>query len=98
MPVEPVLFARGSFATRSGTLFTTTTKSVLTDIVISNTSSTQQYVTIAIDSVNIIPTVPVAGNTVITLQPKTVIATSKTITGFSSSTDVKYHISGVEIS
>jgi len=98
MPIEPVLFARGSFATSSDTLFTTTTKSVLTDIVISNTSSTQQYVTIAIDSVNIIPTVPVAGNTVITLQPKTVIATSKTVTGFSSSADVKYHISGVEIS
>jgi hypothetical protein len=98
MPIEPVLFARGSFATSSGTLFTTTTKSVLTDIVISNTSSTQQYVTIAIDSVNIIPTVPVAGNTVIALQPKTVIATAKTITGFSSSADVKYHISGVEIS
>jgi hypothetical protein len=98
MAVEPALFGRGSFATSSGTLFTTTTKSILTDIVISNTSSSQQYVTIAIDGINILPTVPVSGNTVITLQPKTVIATSKTVTGYSSSTDVKYHISGVEVS
>ena len=98
MAVEPALFGRGSFATSSDTLFTTTTKSILTDIVISNTSSSQQYVTIAIDGVNILPTVPVSGNTVITLQPKTVIATSKTVTGYSSSTDVKYHISGVEVS
>lgn len=98
MAVTPTLFGRGSFATNSGTLFTTAANSVLTDIVISNTSSSQQYVTIAIDGVNILPTVPVSGNTVITLQPKTVIATSKTVTGYSSSTDVKYHISGVEVS
>lgn len=98
MAATPVLFGRGSFATSSGTLFTTSATSVLTDIVISNTSSSQQYVTIAIDSVNIIPTVPVSGNTVITLQPKTVIASAKTVAGFASSADVKYHISGVEVS
>jgi hypothetical protein len=98
MAVTPTLFGRGSFATSSGTLFTTAATSVLTDIVISNTSSSQQYVTIAIDGVNIIPTVPVSGNTVITLQPKTVIATAKDVTGYSSSADVKYHISGVEVS
>jgi len=98
MAATPVLFARGSFATSSGTLFTTSASSVLTDIVISNTSSSQQYVTIVIDSVNIIPNVPISGNTVITLQPRTVIATAKTVTGFASSTDVKYHISGAEVS
>lgn len=98
MAATPALFGRGSFATSSGTLFTTSATSVLTDIVISNTSSSQQYVTIAIDSVNILPTVPVSGNTVITLQPKTVIASAKTVTGLATSTDVKYHISGVEVS
>lgn len=97
MAATPVLFARGSFATSSGTLFTTSASSVLTDIVISNTSSSQQYVTIVIDSVNIIPNVPISGNTVITLQPRTVIGSSKTVTGFASSTDVKYHISGAEV-
>ena len=97
MAATPVLFARGSFATSSGTLFTTSASSVLTDIVISNTSSSQQYVTIVIDSVNIIPNVPISGNTVITLQPRTVIGSSKIVTGFASSTDVKYHISGAEV-
>ena len=97
MAATPVLFARGSFATSSGTLFTTSASSVLTDIVISNTSSSQQYVTIVIDSVNIIPNVPISGNTVITLQPRAVIGSSKTVTGFASSTDVKYHISGAEV-
>jgi len=102
MAATPALFYRGAAATSSATLYTSPNtagaKAVLTDIVISNTSSSQQYVTIAIDGVNILPTVPVSGNTVITLQPKTVIATSKTVTGYSSSTDVKYHISGVEVS
>jgi hypothetical protein len=100
MAVNPTLFYRGAAATSSTTLYTvpSSTTAVLTDIVISNTSSSQQYVTIAIDGVNILPTVPVSGNTVISLQPKTVIATSKTVTGYSSSTDVKYHISGVEVS
>ena len=97
MAATPALFYRGAAATSSTTLFTTTTKSVLTDIVISNTNSSQQYVTITVDGVNIIPTVPVSANTVITIQPRTVIASSKVIAGYATSTDVKFHISGVEV-
>ena len=99
MAVTPTLFYRGAAATSSTTLYTvpSSTTAVLTDIVISNTSSSQQYVTIVIDSVNIIPNVPISGNTAITLQPRTVIGSSKTVTGFASSTDVKYHISGEEV-
>ena len=97
MAATPALFYRGAAATSSTTLFTTTTKSVLTDIVISNASSSQQYVTITVDGVNIIPTVPVSANTVITIQPRTVIASSKVIAGYATSTDVKFHISGVEV-
>ena len=97
MAATPALFYRGAAATSSTTLFTTTTKSVLTDIVISNTNSSQQYVTITVDGINIIPTVPVSANTVITIQPRTVIASSKVIAGYATSTDVKFHISGVEV-
>ena len=97
MAAVPALFYRGAAATSSTTLFTTTTKSVLTDIVVSNTSSSQQYVTITVDGINIIPTVPVSANTVITIQPRTVIASSKVIAGYATSTDVKFHISGVEV-
>jgi len=75
MAATPTLFYRGSAATSSATLYTvpSATTAVLTDIVVSNTSSNQQYVTMTVDGVNILPTVPVSANTVINLQPKTVI-------------------------
>jgi hypothetical protein len=98
MAAIPALLYRGAAATSSTTLKTTTTTTVLTDIVISNSSSSQQYVTMTVDGVNILPAVPISANTVVTIQPKTVIATSKVIAGFATSTSVTFHISGVEIS
>ena len=98
MAATPALLYRGAAATSSTTLKTTTTSTVLTDIVISNSSSSQQYVTMTVDGVNILPAVPISANTVVTIQPKTVIATSKVIAGFATSTSVTFHISGVEIS
>jgi len=98
MAATPALFFRGAAATSSATLYTASTKVVLTDIVISNTSANQQYVTMTVDGINILPTVPISANTVITLQPKTVIAATKILAGFATSTDVKFHISGVEVS
>ena len=98
MAATPALLYRGAAATSSTTLKTTTTATVLTDIVISNSSSSQQYVTMTVDGVNILPAVPISANTVVTIQPKTVIATSKVIAGFATSTSVTFHISGVEIS
>ena len=98
MATTPALLYRGAAATSSTTLKTTTTTTVLTDIVISNSSSSQQYVTMTVDGVNILPAVPISANTVVTIQPKTVIATSKVIAGFATSTSVTFHISGVEIS
>ena len=98
MAATPALLYRGAAATSSTTLKTTTTSTVLTDIVISNSSSSQQYVTMTVDGINILPAVPISANTVVTIQPKTVIATSKVIAGFATSTSVTFHISGVEIS
>ena len=99
MAVTPTLFYRGAAATSSATLYTvpSATTAVLTDIVVSNTSSSQQYVTMTVDGVNILPTVPVSANTVINLQPKTVIGAADILAGFATSADVKFHISGVEI-
>lgn len=99
MAINPTLFYRGSAATSSATLYTvpSATSAVLTDIVVSNTSSNQQYVTMTVDGVNILPTVPVSANTVINLQPKTVMAATNILAGFATSVDVKFHISGVEI-
>ena len=99
MAVNPTLFYRGAAGTSSATLYTVpaSTTAVLTDIVVSNTSSSQQYVTMTVDGVNILPAVPVSANTVINLQPKTVMGQNKILAGYASSTDVKFHISGVEI-
>ena len=99
MAATPTLFYRGSAATSSATLYTVpaSTTSVLTDIVVSNTSSSQQYVTMTVDGVNILPTVPISANTVITIQPKTVIPTGDIVAGYATSADVKLHVSGVEI-
>jgi hypothetical protein len=98
MAANPTLFFRGAAGTSTATLYTvpSSTTSVLTDIVISNTSSNQQYVTMTVDGINILPAVPISANTVINLQPKTVMATTKILAGFATSTDVKFHISGVE--
>ena len=49
-----------------------------------------------VDGINILPAVPISANTVINLQPKTVMATTKILAGFATSADVKFHISGVE--
>ena len=101
MAINPTLFYRGAAATSSGTLYTSPNtsgaKAVLTDIVISNTSSSQQYVTMTVDGINILPAVSVSANTVINLQPKTVLDQNKILAGFATSADVKFHISGVEI-
>jgi hypothetical protein len=98
MSATPTLFYRGSAATSSATLYTvpSSTTSVLTDIVISNTSSNQEYVTITVDGVNLVPTVPISANSILNFQFKTVMATTKIIAGYASSTSVKFHISGVE--
>jgi hypothetical protein len=98
MAVTPELFYRGAAATSSTTLYTAPSKAVLTDIVVSNTSSDQQYVTITVDGINIVPTVPVSAKQVVNLQFKTVVPTGDIIAGLATSTDVKFHISGVEIS
>lgn len=99
MAATPTLFYRGAAATSSATLYTvpSSTTSVLTDIVVSNTSADQQYVTITIDGVNIVPTVPVSAKQVVNLQFRTVIPTGDIIAGYASSADVKFHLSGVEI-
>ena len=99
MAANPTLFYRGAAATSSATLYTvpSSTTSVLTDIVVSNTSTDQQYVTITIDGVNIVPTVPVSAKQVVNLQFRTVIPTGDIIAGYASSTDVKFHLSGVEV-
>jgi hypothetical protein len=95
---------RGNATTTTTTILytvpTTSTTTVVTNVVASNTAATASTVTMAIDGINILPTVSIAANSVATFDLKQVIpanATPKTITGGASSTSVALHISGVEI-
>lgn len=103
MAVTSKVLARTAASTSSTTLYTaptTSTTAVVTNIVISNTATSQSTATVSMDGVVIVPTVAVPANSVIGFDIKQVLpanATPKTITGYASSTAVNFHISGVEL-
>jgi hypothetical protein len=96
--------ARTAAATSSVTLYTvptTTTITVVSNIVLANAATSASTATVAIDGVTIIPAVSIPANSLIGFDLKQVIpanATPKVISGFASTTNVTIHISGVEIS
>lgn len=95
--------ARTAAATSSTTLYTvpnTSTTTIVTNIVLANTSTSAASATIAIDGVAIVPTVAISANSLFGFDLKQVIpanATPKTISGYASTTAVTIHISGVEV-
>ena len=95
----PTLFFRGAAATTSTVLYTVpaSTTSILTDIVVSSMDTNQQTVTLLVDGIELIPTVPISANSVINFQFKTVLATGKVIRALAGSTNIKLHVSGVEV-
>jgi hypothetical protein len=101
--VTKALF-RGAATTSSATLYTvpnTSTTTVVTNILIANTSGASATFDMSIDGIQIANDVVVSGNDTLSLDMKQVIpanATPKTITGLASATTVNFHISGVEIS
>lgn len=103
MAVTSKALARTSAATTSTTLYTapnTSTTAIVTDIVITNASTSFATATIALDGVALIADIPVAADSLISFDLKQVLPASdpaKTITGFASTTGVNFHISGVEI-
>lgn len=96
--------ARASFATSIADIYTVpliATTTVVTNIVITNTAATAATFNILLDGVELFASAPIAGLTTISVDLKQVLdanATPKKIRGYASTTSVKYHISGVEIS
>ena len=92
-------FGRGAFATSSATLYTVpaSTTSLVTNIVLVNENAEEQTFTIAVDSVSLFYQATISANSTVTLDLKQALATTKIISGYASSTDVKYHITGAEI-
>lgn len=99
MAVTSKALARTAAATSSTTLYTvpSATTAVVTNIVICNPTASAVTASILLDDVDMLGSVSVAANSSAFFDLKQVLATTKTIKGFASSTSVDFHISGVEI-
>ena len=99
MAVISKVLSRTAAATSNTTLYTTPAGStaVVTNILATNTATTPGTFTINFNSVAAFSSVPVDGNSTVTIDLKQVLSASQTITGSASATSINFHISGVEI-
>lgn len=93
-----VLF-RGAASTGSTTLYTVpaSTTTIVTSILIANTSASNQTYTLSLNGISIATTVPIAANNTALLEIKQVLAAGQVMAGLASATSVNFHISGMEI-
>lgn len=94
-----VLF-RGAATTNTNTVLYTvpaSTSTVITNIVVTNTTSSPATFTISLNGIVIAPTVAISGFSMTSLDIKQVIATTQTLTGGASAATVNFHVSGMEI-
>jgi hypothetical protein len=96
--VSKALF-RGAASTSSTTLYTVpaSTTTVVTNIAVTNTVTSDATFTLLLDDVSIGTTVTVGGFDTTVIDLKQALATTKTIKGLASAVTVNFHISGVEI-
>ena len=99
MAVTSKVLFRGAAATTSTTLYTTpaTATAVVTNIGVTNTTTSAVTASILLDDVAILSGVSVDAKTSIFIDLKQVVDASDTIKGSASTTAVNFHISGVEI-
>jgi hypothetical protein len=99
MAVVSKVLARTAAATTSTTLYTTPagTTAVVTNIVICNPTTAAVTASMTIDSVDLLGSVSIAANSVFSFDLKQVVLDGDIIAGLASSTDVDFHLSGVEI-
>lgn len=93
------LFRGAATTSTTTTLYTVpaSTSTIITNIVITNTSSTAYTFTLSLDDVEIHTATSIAGNSTIYIDTKQVLATTKIIKGGASNTAVNFHISGMEV-
>lgn len=94
-----VLF-RGAASTDSTTLYTVPadTKALITTFVVTNTTSTTQRFSITAAGVDLASGSSVAANDTTVIEFKTLMNAADSITAVADSTDVKFHVTGLEIS
>jgi hypothetical protein len=91
---------RGAASTSSTTLYTvpSSTNTIVTNIVVDNTSASAQTFTINLNGTALLSSAAIDANASAFFDLKQALATTQTITGLASATSVTFHISGVEIS
>lgn len=99
MAVTSKVLFRGAATTTSTTLYTTpaTAVAVVTNVGVTNTTTSAVTASILLDDVAILSDVSVSAKTSIFIDLKQVVGASDTIKGSASTTAVNFHISGVEI-
>jgi hypothetical protein len=93
------LFRGAATTTLTTTLYTvpSSTSTVVTNIVVTNTAGTSATFDLALDGVKLHSGTTLAANSSAYLDIKQVLATGKIIAGGASATTVNFHISGMEI-
>lgn len=99
MAVTSKTLARTAAATSNTTLYTvpSATTTVVTDIVVANTSATSGTFTLSFNDVVFANTITVGGNDSTIIQCKQPLSATQTIKGLASATSINFHIGGVEI-
>jgi hypothetical protein len=93
-------FFRGSASTSEVTLYSvpTSTNAVVTNVIVSNASSSDQNFSLKLNGVELTAGTEIPANSIVTFDMKQVLSPLEIIQGRASATSVKFHISGVEIS
>lgn len=93
------LFRGAATTNTSTTLYTVpaSTTTVVTHIVVSNTSASDATFALALAGSSIHTDAPISANSTAYIDLKQVLAETETITGGASATDVIIHISGAEV-
>lgn len=100
MANTPKKLFRGAASTGNTTLYTvpSSTTTVVTNIIVTNTSGSSQTFTINLAGSAIASATTIASNSLASFDIKQVIDATEAISGSASATSVIFHISGVEIS
>lgn len=93
-------FFRGAASLTETTLYSvpSSTSAVVTNIIVTNSSADTATITLKLDGVAIAVDSAIQGNTSMAWDMKQVLEELNVISGSASSTDINFHLSGVEIS
>jgi hypothetical protein len=99
MAILQKVLHRDAAATSNVTLYTVPedTSAIVTNIVVTNTTSGTLDATISLNGVTLIDASPVSGHDSVVFDVRQVIEAAQLVEGFASGSGLNFHISGVEV-